>query len=407
MRAANTVNVTARSSNVADARFESTQGGFVTVNAGADPAATGSGKTAARLIGNVLGGGQRLGRRRLGQSSSPTPATSRTRGSRPPHRRGHRRRLVCDSHANPEVSVELGTSGSKVRTSSGISGKATSTYDSDATSKASAFGRSRSRCSTRPPTRTQGDRHRQRRLVLHGRRADRPVREPEQDRHRLFGRDFDAGDTCPLNGGSPGCIDRTRRRAATASRSRCRTGWQPVTSSTTTRTADGRHRGPDGGSYTVIRLDDDTVQLGAEFQGGSVNSATDTSRYARPQPRDRRPHPLLRVGHHRAHERRPVPRLRDRRPAHQAAGPGPTARGPRRSTARTSRGTTVTASNTFVNGKPVTYHAPAATATFTTMLVDAQLASELHGRAREDISVNGGTDKVINDPGQRQDLHRV
>ena len=60
----------------------------------------------------------------------------------------------------------------------------------------------------------------------------------------------------------------------------------------------------------------------------------------------------------------------------------------------TISGTTVTTSNNFQNGDPVTYHAPGATATFTTMLVDAELANVFTGALATDL-INGGTDKVI------------
>ena len=92
-RAGNTVNVIARSSNVASARFESVNIGGVAISAGAKPTATASGKTAARLIGNVLAGDNVVGGCRVGDR-----ARRRARLRERPHpvdtgRRRLRRRL--------------------------------------------------------------------------------------------------------------------------------------------------------------------------------------------------------------------------------------------------------------------------------------------------------------------------
>ena len=183
----------------------------MTVNAGADPAATGSGKTAARLLGNVLAADNVS----VGAASVNVLADARDFANARIQTTAIGAVTVGDSsatsHANPEVSVELGTSGSKVKTSSGISGKATSNYDSDATSKASAFG-----LVTITLLDATADANPKATVTVNdgslsftaGGLIDLFASQNKIDIVYSDGT-FDAGDTLPAQRRAPGCIDRS------------------------------------------------------------------------------------------------------------------------------------------------------------------------------------------------------
>ncbi|HEX5589271.1 MAG TPA: hypothetical protein VFX65_03140, partial [Candidatus Limnocylindrales bacterium] len=375
LRAGNTVNVVARSRNVASARFESVNIGGVAISAGADPTAITAGKTAARLLGNVIAADNTA----AGATSVIVLADAQDyANARIQSTQGGGVSVgdsASTSNSNPEVSVELGASGSKVRTSAGISAKGTSAYDSDATSGALSIGAvsisSLDATATADPkvtvTVNDGASFTAGGLIeLFA--AQNQVTQPLSDGT------FDASDACPLNASSPGCVDTSNGSTGNSITFSLPHGMQTgevVTYDAVGQTTLVGGLGA-GRSYGVIVLGGTSVQLGAEFQGGSVDVATDTITFARTH--NLQSGDLVRYfganitglvsgNQYRVYVVDEI-RIKLQDPAVN--------RDTEVVYASSIDATTVSTDNIFANGDPVTYHAPLATAVFNSLLVDAQ-----------------------------------
>jgi hypothetical protein len=401
LRAGNTVNVTARSSNVANARFETTNIGGISITAGANPTTTVVGKTAARLLGNVIA----VDNVSAGAASVNVLSDARDFANSRIQSVQAGAVTVGDSestsHSNPQVSVELGNVPKS--TTSGISAKATSNYDSDATSTAVAGG-----AITISILDATADSIPQATLTVNdgssftaGGLIELLVTQNKVETQLSDG-SFDAGDECPLNVSSPGCVDRsngTDGNSFTVNLPHGLATGDVVTYDARGQTVVGGLT--NGRSYGVIVLDSDTLQLGAQFQGGAVDPANDTIRFSAPH--NFVTGDLVRyfgstIGGLTSGNQYSVYVVDD--PA-QCSGSTSCIKlrdpsyNPDTEVVNGSSisATTVTTSNNFVNGQPVTYQAPAATAEVTSMLVDAEIANLGNGQlAQQDI---GNGDQVI------------
>ena len=398
------IEVTARSSNIADARVKSATGGVIDISianptstaAGPDPndptqtCANTGGCTTANMLGNVTSSTGGAGARTLSvlaEGSAVTSSNLDTRG-------GGLIKITTGSTAlaesKPTVTTTIGGSGSTIVTSGNMDVQATGITDADAsaTTVSGGFVNVAVFSST---ARTQPNVN----VVV------------AASSHLGSGGTITIGAshnpvTQPLSDGSftaPGAVDTTNGATGNTISFTLPHGLQtgdvvtynaqivnPATDFVINGLTDGRQ-------YGVIVVDNDTLQLGVVFSGAQVDPLRDEIKFGSfvpespgsgrrlpghddvravaAQPGDRRRCLLLRAkrryGGRRPRLRQALHRLRRRRLHPQAARPGHDVHEPGRvCLGRGERGSydsgtnigTINKTNTFANGDPLTYHAP-------------------------------------------------
>ena len=350
LRANGSVGLVSRSSNVATSEFKNVTAGGIAVTGGVNPEPTASGETRAKLLGNVLaadGSG-------IGAASVDVLADSVDHASASLTSAGGGLVDVnvsnATSAANPRTEIELGASGSKVKVSGNIGAAARADVDSDATNHNTSGGVIRvsllnAGASASPELKG---------TIWDGSSftAGGTITIAVEHNKALPNGSFDAGTQVDTSNGAAG-------NSITFASPHGFVDGEVIT-------YDARGNTVVGGltadrNYGIVVIDGDTVALGATFQGGSVDTFTDTIAFA--QPHNLENGDLVyywstsggAVGGLTSGTKYKVFVADD---THVKLQDPAVSRSTVHTEASTVSSTTVTASNNFQDGDPVTYHAP-------------------------------------------------